>query len=169
MSIPVLLSTYTGKYHFATDDGKPMCYSKLDPRDKWIRGSVQSIVDDVLCPVCVEARKLIPSLRGEPPAPTGQYIYIIQQAGSHNHKIGIAVDPDKRFNQIQSTNPNPLQLIWRSEFLESSLAREIERRIHQDYRHVRCGQPGQREWFNLGYYEVKQIQASIIAMIDAVC
>jgi hypothetical protein len=169
MSIPVLLSQRTGQYHFALEDGSPICCAELNSTDQWMSGAVASIVNDALCPTCAQARQYFPELQNQAEQTPGRYVYIIWQAGSHFYKIGIARDPEKRFNQIQSTNPNYLQLLWYSELLESGWAGEIEKRIHREYQRARCGQPGQREWFNLGSHEVDNIRTSITAEIDSVC
>lgn len=168
MSIPVLFSTRTGQYHFADDD-MPICRSKLDSRDQWIHGAVASIVDDVLCPVCIEARKMIPALRGEPVKKSMQCVYIVRQMGSHYYKIGVASDPDRRVKELQTSNPAYLQIVWRSEYCDRSVAISAERRMHQEYRHVRSAQSTQREWFNLGPHEVNDIQEKIAERIGVVC
>ena len=169
MSIPVLLSLRTGKYHFALDDGSPVCCSELDPADQWMLGKVMYIVNDVLCPTCVQARQYFPELQNSQLSGVEQCVYIIRQAGSYLYKIGIAADPVKRFRNIQGANPHPLQLEWYSDPCDSTLARVIENQVHRAYRHARAGQAHQREWFNLGPHEVDAIRSMITDGIDAVC
>ena len=80
------------------------------------------------------------------------------------YKIGIAKDPSQRIKQLQTANPDKLEII---ETYYSENASKIESSLHYQYSYAR--QEG--EWFDLSVAEegdfmdkCKQIDYSILAL-----
>ncbi|MFD7098315.1 GIY-YIG nuclease family protein [Streptomyces xanthophaeus] len=75
-------------------------------------------------------------------APEGDsYVYVIGSAGSTRVKIGTSVSPDKRLKELQTGNPNRLEVLW-----QTPGGRELEARLHQAFAAYRAA----GEWFDFG-------------------
>ncbi|MGO4459353.1 GIY-YIG nuclease family protein [Streptomyces sp. M-16] len=69
------------------------------------------------------------------------YVYVIGSAGSTRVKIGTSVSPEKRLKELQTGNPNRLEVLW-----YTPGGRELEAQLHQAFTDHR----GEGEWFDFG-------------------
>ncbi|MER6522564.1 GIY-YIG nuclease family protein [Streptomyces sp. NPDC001553] len=69
------------------------------------------------------------------------YVYVIGSAGSTRVKIGTSVSPEKRLKELQTGNPNRLEVLW-----HTPGGRELEAQLHQVFAEYR----GEGEWFDFG-------------------
>ncbi|MGW6941402.1 GIY-YIG nuclease family protein [Streptomyces xanthophaeus] len=69
------------------------------------------------------------------------YVYVIGSAGSTRVKIGTSVSPEKRLKELQTGNPDRLEVLW-----HTPGGRELEAQLHQVFAEYR----GEGEWFDFG-------------------
>ncbi|MEU2834963.1 GIY-YIG nuclease family protein [Streptomyces lavendulae] len=69
------------------------------------------------------------------------YVYVIGSSGSTRVKIGTSVSPDKRLKELQTGNPDRLEVLW-----HTPGGRELEARLHQAFAAHRT----EGEWFDFG-------------------
>ncbi|MFC9581595.1 GIY-YIG nuclease family protein [Streptomyces yangpuensis] len=76
------------------------------------------------------------------PTPGGEsYVYVIGSAGSTRVKIGTSVSPEKRLKELQTGNPDRLEVLWCTPG-----GRELEATLHQAFADYRV----EGEWFDFG-------------------
>ena len=75
-----------------------------------------------------------------------KYIYLIQSLNDGYYKIGTSVNPNKRIEQLQTSNSSKLKIIntYNSEFYNL-----IETALHNHYSHLKLN----GEWFNFSINE----------------
>ncbi|MCX4967057.1 GIY-YIG nuclease family protein [Streptomyces sp. NBC_00654] len=69
------------------------------------------------------------------------YVYVIGSAGSSRVKIGTSVCPEKRLKELQTGNPDRLDVLW-----YTPGGRELEAQLHQAFADQRV----EGEWFDFG-------------------
>lgn len=76
------------------------------------------------------------------------YIYIIFDEINNSIKVGVSKNPNKRLKQLQTSNPNPLTLLFTEELsCNRQRTLQIEKLIHNEIHSQGLKQRG--EWFNL--------------------
>ena len=75
-----------------------------------------------------------------------RYIYLIKNSEDDTYKIGVAKNPRKRLNQLQTGNSSELLLI---DTYETDNAYQIEKILHRRYSYLRK----QGEWFSFSLVE----------------
>lgn len=88
-------------------------------------------------------------------------IYLIKDNDTNYYKIGISGNPEKRFNSLNSSNPNHLQLIYHSSKRKD--ARLIEKHLHTHFKQYKVPH---KEWFNITEEDVKFIIHQIECVIS---
>lgn len=83
------------------------------------------------------------------------YLYILHQTGSQYYKIGITTNPEKRFEAIQSCNPQPLNV---AAIIEHRKAGTIEIVLHEHFKNERV----RNEWFLLSSEQLNKALKLII-------
>ncbi|MFE7116605.1 GIY-YIG nuclease family protein [Streptomyces sp. NPDC057654] len=71
----------------------------------------------------------------------GSYVYVIGAAGSTRVKIGTSTSPEKRLKELQTGNPDRLEVLW-----HTPGGRELENLLHQAF----AGHRAEGEWFDFG-------------------
>ncbi|MFJ3205871.1 GIY-YIG nuclease family protein [Streptomyces sp. NPDC086989] len=69
------------------------------------------------------------------------YVYVIGSAGSTRVKIGTSIIPEKRLKELQTGNPDRLEVLW-----QTPGGRDLEAHLHQAFAAYRAG----GEWFDFG-------------------
>ncbi len=69
------------------------------------------------------------------------YVYVIGSAGSTRVKIGTSVSPEKRLKELQTGNPDRLEVLW-----STFGGRELEGLLHRAFADHRI----EGEWFDFG-------------------
>lgn len=81
------------------------------------------------------------------------YVYIISD-GTGYIKVGISANPENRKKQLQTSNPNKLEILFTEEFeCNRNHLLKIEKNIHQELKRISKHMKG--EWF---YIEESQLQ-----------
>ncbi|MFF6903309.1 GIY-YIG nuclease family protein [Streptomyces hydrogenans] len=75
---------------------------------------------------------------------TSSFVYVIGPPGSTRVKIGTSVNPDKRLKELQTGNPDRLEVLW-----STPGGRELETALHQAFAAYRT----EGEWFDFGGIE----------------
>lgn len=79
-----------------------------------------------------------------------EYVYLMQSGSSTRYKIGrTARDPRKRSPELQTGNPEAINLI---DVIECFDSKGLEKALHRAYRHYQM--PDSQEWFDLNCPQV---------------
>ena len=80
-----------------------------------------------------------------------KYVYLLRTAGNH-YKVGVATSVEKRVNNIQTSNPNPIEVVS-TVIVDDAYALEGE--LHKKLQSLRS--KGGTEWFGLTPEEAIEI------------
>lgn len=76
-------------------------------------------------------------------------VYLIKQQNTNLYKIGISKDPKVRLNQLQTANPETLELVF---VFKTKYDFQLENYVHRKFSDANV----QLEWFELTEAEVKE-------------
>ena len=84
------------------------------------------------------------------------YVYIISD-GTGYIKVGISANPENRKKQLQTSNPNKLEILFTEEFeCNRNHLLKIERNIHRELKQIAKHMKG--EWFYIEESQLREIK-----------
>ncbi len=97
--------------------------------------------------------RIEPDLKPPTPKPTRTplkgFVYLIQHGETNLYKVGMSIDPLKRLNQLQASNPESLKLISTIATDDMVTLEAYFHKLFEEDRHT-------REWFRLSAIQIEQ-------------
>ena len=125
-----------------------LCWDPKKRRHYWYFDSQFYSIEESLSPdeFMIEVRKY----KNKQPT----HVYLMNQEESHMYKIGVTNNVSKRLSSIQTSNPNPVSLVFAGK-VENP--RKLEKELHRHFK----SQQITREWFELSNSDIDYVKQAI--------
>lgn len=87
-----------------------------------------------------------------------KFLYLFRQIGTDDYKIGVSKHPEKRVLELNTGNPQKIELIFK---YETSTPYKLEKSLHIFFKEKRYENS---EWFNFSSEDIEEFKNKVIIL-----